>query len=154
MNEILANAVEIFRTLRSAEDDKIYRSLIEGGVESELAERLIEFLPMVYCRLILASSGAKFPNVFCRLLPNGTFEERLLSSEPVWNAAARFAQCESEAGVSAEDLLAIAGRSAEFHAANQLLQRRSELEDLRFTPTVLRRIEGAISQKDQNILIL
>lgn len=137
MNEIISKAVAIFRAQRSAADDELYQSLVRAGIEGQVAARLVEFLPMAYCRLILAASGARFPNVFRRVLENGTFEERPLSSEPVWNAAVVFAEGESERGVPAEDLLAIAARSAEFHAANQLLQGGAKLENLAFEPTVL-----------------
>ena len=140
MNEIISKAVEIFRALRSAEDDELHRNLVQAGMEDQIATRLIEFLPMAYCRLILAASGARFPNVFRRVLDDGTFEERPLSSEPIWNAAVVFAERESERGVAAEDLLAVAARSAEFHAANQLLQRGAKLENLAFEPTVLKNI--------------
>ena len=47
-----------------------------------------------------------------------------------------FAQRES-AQVSKQDILVIAARSAEFNAANQLLNRGSKLENLRFTPILL-----------------
>ncbi len=137
MNEIISKAVTILRALRSAEDDVLYRALVQAGIERQVAARLIEFLPMAYCRLILAASGARFPNVFRRVLADGTSEERPLSSEPVWNAAVAFAEGESERGVPAEDLLAVAARSAEFHAANQLLQGGAKLENLAFEPTVL-----------------
>jgi hypothetical protein len=137
MNEIISKAVVIFRALRSADDEELYRSLVQAGIEPPVASRLIEFLPMAYCRLILAASGARFPNVFRRLLADGTSEERPLSSEPVWNAAVAFAESESERGVAAKDLLVVAARSAEFHAANQLLQGGAKLENLAFEPTIL-----------------
>jgi hypothetical protein len=76
------------------------------------------------------------------MLGDGTCEERQLSSEPVWNAAVAFAEGESERGVSAENLLALAVRSAEFHAANQLLQGGAKLENLAFEPTVLKGLEN------------
>ena len=137
MNETISKAVAIFRAFRSAEDDELYRSLVQAGIEGQVAARLIELLPMAYCRLIPAASGARFPNVFRRVLMDGTFEERPLSSEPVWNAAVAFAEGESERGVAAKDLLAVAARSAEFHAANQLLQDGAKLENLALEPTVL-----------------
>lgn len=135
---MLAKTVALFRALRSAEDEELYRRLVQAGIEGEVASRLIVFLPMAYCRLILAASGARFPNFFRRILGDGTIEECLLSSEPIWNAAVVFAEAESQRGVLADDLLAIAARSAEFHAANQLLQGGAKLEYLAFGPTVLK----------------
>jgi hypothetical protein len=53
-----------------------------------------------------------------------------------------FACKELESGVSARDLLAVAMRSAEFDAANQVLYKRAKLEDIAFTPVVLMWPEG------------
>ena len=97
---------------------------------------------MVYCRLIFRDSGARFSDSFRRMLPGGTSQELPLSSEPVWNAALAFARAEVERGVSGKDLPAVAGRSAEFDAANKLLQQGSKLENLAFTSPVLLCPEG------------
>ena len=84
----------------------------------------------------------QFPNTFQRRLTNGTISsERLLSSEPVWNDAIEFARDEAERGISGEDLLAVAGRSAEFDAVNQLLNKGSNLRDIVLTPTLLTWLE-------------
>ena len=64
-------------------------------------------------------------------------KERPLKSEPVWNAALAFARTESEQGISVQDFLVVAGRSAEFQAANQLLNKGSKLENLVFIPYLL-----------------
>jgi hypothetical protein len=49
-----------------------------------------------------------------------------------------FAKAEVGRGVSEKDLLAVAGHSAEFDAANQLLNRGSRLEDLVLTTALLK----------------
>jgi len=137
MDGVISKAVTILRELPSAEDHELYRVLVEADIEPQVAARLVEFLPMAYSRLILAASGARFSNFFRRVLSDGTSEECLLSSEPVWNAAVAFAEAELEQGVSGEDLLAVGARSAEFHAANRLLQAGSKLENLAFEAPVL-----------------
>jgi hypothetical protein len=133
----ISQAVSAFRTSPNMEDREVYQSLLADGVERQLAARLVEFLPIAYCRLILAESGPRFSTTFRRVLPDGTTCEQLLSSEPVWNAAIAFGRAEVERGASGEDLLAVAGRSAEFDAANQLLQSGSKLKDIAFTVPVL-----------------
>jgi hypothetical protein len=137
VNEDLSRAVAIFRSSPNSKDDEVYRRLVADGVEHHLAAHLIEFLPIAYCRLILAGSGARFSNTFRRKLPDGTYGTYLLSSEPVWDAAVTFAHSEADRNVPGRDLLAVAARSAEFHAANQLLQKGSKLENLSFTPPIL-----------------
>jgi len=51
-------------------------------MERLLAARLIGFLPIAYCRLILQASGARFSDTFQQVLPDGGISsERSLSSE-------------------------------------------------------------------------
>jgi len=93
---------------------------------------------MAYCRLILGASGARFSDAFRRILPDGSISsERLLSSEPLWTTATAFANAELEQGVAAADLLVLAARSAEFDAANTLLNQGSQLKNLAFDPPLL-----------------
>jgi hypothetical protein len=142
MNEQISRAVSLFRSSRTLGDEAIYQKLVAEGVESRLAARLVEFLPIAYGRFLLERSGPRFSEYFQRRLLSGPSEELLLSSEPVWNAAVAFARTEAIQGVLAQDFLAVAGRSAEFQAANQLLNQGSKLQDLVFTPYVLLWPEG------------
>ena len=137
MNEEISRAVTIFRSSPNLKDEEVFVALINRGTEKELAARLVEFLPMAYSRLILSKSGARFADTFRRNLPGGVSQEKPLSSEPVWGAVVSFARAEVESGVSGRDLLLVAAHGAEFHAANQLLEKGSKLDNLVFTPPVL-----------------
>jgi len=109
-----------------------------NGIDASTTARLVEFLPMAYCRVMFKGTGIQFSDNFQRRLANGEITpEKPLSSEPVWNAVIDFAEDEVDRGISRDDLLSIAGRSAEFSAANQLLSQGSKLKDLRFTAMVL-----------------
>src|SRR5262252_7257080 len=137
MTEDIEKAVSIFRNLPNLGDPAVYQILVADGVERHRAARLVEFLPMVYCRAVLRKSGARFSDTFRRKLRDSFSEEMKLSSDPVWNAAVAFASSEIQRGVRGQDLLAVAVRSAEFDAANQLLNKGSKLENIAFTPPVL-----------------
>ncbi len=63
--------------------------------------------------------------------------EQPLSAEPIWNQVVAFALAQAKSGVSGKDLLAVAIRSPEFSAANQLLNKGSKLEDIVFTALAL-----------------
>jgi hypothetical protein len=94
--------------------------------------------------LILEASGARFSDTLQQVLPDGGISsERSLSSEPLWEAAVAFARTEVEHGVPGKDLLALAARSAEFDAANQLLNRGAKLHGLAFAPELLLWPDGA-----------
>jgi hypothetical protein len=53
MNDDISKAVSMFRSSTNLDDVAIYRALVADGVDRQRAARLVEFLPLVYCRLIL-----------------------------------------------------------------------------------------------------
>jgi hypothetical protein len=135
----ISTAVVIFRELPNSSDEEVFRKLVGTGVEPQYAARLVEFLPMAYARLLLAEGGTRFSDMFQRMTPSGDpTVERPLSSESVWEEVVSFAKAEAGRGVSKKDLLAVAGRSAELDAANQLLKQGSKLEDLVLTTALLK----------------
>jgi len=71
------------------------------------------------------------------LSPKSTLSpERKLASAPAWTEVLRFAKAE-QAQVTGSELIAIAARSAEFDAVNQLLNRGSKPQDIALTTVVL-----------------
>jgi hypothetical protein len=137
-NELFSQVVDLMRRYPLEEDSELVCRLINMGIESSHAKRLIEFLPIVYGRLLLAEAGARFSDSFNRVLPDGSISsEQPFTSEPIWNAAVSFARREVARRISANDLLSVAGRSPEFEAANRLLQSGNRLEGIAFTPPIL-----------------
>jgi hypothetical protein len=138
VNELISKAVAAFRSSPSRGDIEIHEALIAEGLEAQTAARLVEFLPMAYCRLLLGNSGVQFSSSFQRQEANSQVSsERQLSSEPVWDGVVAFAREEVKRGASPKDLIAVAGRSAEFDAVNQMLNKGSNLKDIVLTPTLL-----------------
>jgi hypothetical protein len=138
MNDSISKAIAVIRDSPSSDDVEVYRKLVGEGIEPLLAARLIEFLPMAYCRLLLESSGVRFSENYQRKLSDGRIpQEQALISLPVWNAMMAFGRDEIRRGLSPKDLLAVALRSAEFQAVNRLLNKGSKLSDLVLTPTLL-----------------
>jgi hypothetical protein len=69
--------------------------LVANRVERQSAARLVVFLPMVYCRLLLANSGARFSHEYRTILPDATISGlKLLVNGPLWNEAMQFAKAE------------------------------------------------------------
>jgi hypothetical protein len=137
--EIISRAVGILRESPTCSDDEIYLRLVAAGIKPEYAARLVELLPMAYCRLVLAGSGMRFPEVFQRKLRDGSIStEQALTSEPLWNDVLSFARTEQERGATGKDMLAIAAHSAEFDAVNQLLNKGAKAEDIVLTSPVFK----------------
>ncbi len=138
MIDDISYAVALIRNSPNLRDVEIYRVLVTHGVRRERAARLVEFIPTAYARVILRDSGARFSNMFRRTSEDGSMSpEQPLSAEPIWNQVVAFALAQAKSGVSGKDLLAVAIRSPEFSAANQLLNKGSKLEDIVFTALAL-----------------
>ena len=135
VNEAIANALRIFRNSPELDDESVFRALVDRGVERSLAARMVEFLPIVYCRLLLLNSGVQFSNSFTR----GTSSPRVqsLSLEPVWVPLLAYAESEMRGGLTKEQILMVAGRSAEFQAINELLRKGTGLKNVALTPIML-----------------
>ena len=135
--EVISRAVNIFRESPDSSDYEIYLRVVAAGVEPRHAARLVEFLPMAYCRLILAGTGTRFSDKFQRRLHDGTLSpERTLADESAWTEVMRFVKTE-HGRFTGSELIAVAAHSAEFDAVNQLLNRGAKPEDIALTTTVL-----------------
>ncbi len=136
--ETVATALDCIRRHPKAEDMELYEALLGLGIPTAEAVRLFQFLPMVYCRVLLAPKGVPFPDTYHTMTPEGTVGPELrLDDHPVWRASVEFARQEVEAGVTGDQVLQAAGRSAEFQGADQMCKQGSLLADIRFVPSVL-----------------
>ncbi len=137
MQAEIATALTVFRSSPGLTDEEVYQVLVSKGIERRLAARLVELLPAAYCRVILEPTGARFPDTFQRSRKDGTTPAPVpLASEPVWKAVLEYARREITQGLSRDDKLRLAGRSAEFRTANDLLKRGSKLQNIVFAPAV------------------
>ena len=150
MQAEITKVVDLFRNSPEMDDEEIFRSLLSAGLERRLAARLVEFVPIAYCRVLLEHTGARFSETFKRLGgDHKTSGERLLRSEPAWEASLQFARREMEKGIPLQEKLQVAGRSPEFDAVSSLLNKGSLLEDIAFTTLILQwPEEGPIGAPD------
>jgi hypothetical protein len=96
---------------------------------------------------MLEPSGVRFSRNFRRRLPNNQVStEQPLSSDPIGLNVLSFAQSDIDAAVARRDLLAVAGRSAEFDAVNRLLNKGSKLKDLVLSSPILAQTEDDSTQ--------
>jgi hypothetical protein len=133
VTSIVESAIPVFVQFARSNDRALVAALVSSVCDKPTAARLVAFMPLAFARALLGDSGVKLSGTFVRSLARrGLFTEIPLAGEPVF-AAADVAR----AGVGREEMLAIAGRSAEFHAINHALLSGSKLEDLECAPPVL-----------------
>jgi hypothetical protein len=105
--------------------EAVQESLLGGGVEPWMAERLMIFLPLAFGRRVLA--GVKVADEFV----DGATPRRL-ADDPVFAAATRIAQLAGQA-----ETARIAGYSHEVAAVGQALRDGAKAEDLALGPITL-----------------
>jgi hypothetical protein len=135
--ERIRRAVAVLRKLANSDDRQVYSALIESDIQPEMAEKLVMFLPIAYGRVLLKKMGIRFSNQFKRALNDGTLVEHAFADEPIWSAVVECPREEVSGGISGEHLICVAARSAEFDAANQLLNGGSGPENIVLTPPVI-----------------
>ena len=134
----VALAVTLFQEHPGADDNQIEGELVARGVEPGLATRLIQFLPIAFCRVLLRPQGVRFPDHYVVMGPGGTLVgEYPLEQEPVYVQATVAARREVEAGRGGEPFLSIAGRSAAFHSVMDLVRNGSRLDKILCSPPIL-----------------
>ena len=122
MNRDINAAVAVFLRDREAADSELVEKFEAVVKDRDLAERLVEFVPLAFGRVVLQRIGVTLPENFKRMMANGKFtHECALTLEPLWEPALAFAK-DAEGRISKEDFLVIAGRSAEVDAANKAMQ--------------------------------
>lgn len=135
--ESISIAIRILCDSPDLSDEYVFEELVKAGVERVYAARLIEFIPSVYCRLLLSQSGVRFSGKFLRESnSHGGSPEHLLASDPVWLEIAGYAARHPPPGQN--ELLRIVARSAEFGVINQMLNKGSRMQDLILSPLVLK----------------
>ena len=134
-DEDISRAVALLRANPDASMEEVYKQLVKSGTKADLAARLIEFLPVVYGRIILSTIGVRLSDKFRRVLPDGTVSpERRLAEEPLWLAATQFARAEVNRGVSPREIELVGGCSCEIAAANQVLQKGGDPKNVICVP--------------------
>lgn len=131
-------AVEVFQSHPQLDDDGIADLLEKRGIRGPLTTRLIQFLPIAFCRVLFTPRGVRFPGHYVIMTPDGKHGgEFQIEDEPVYVAARQAAQEEWDAGRGGEPFLAIAGRSGSYKAIMQLAQDGSAFDKILCSPPIL-----------------
>ena len=114
-----------------ADDSDVGAALLQSGVSERRAFELILWVPFAFGRTLLRGPGLVLPDHFSIINSEGTRVGRgAFRDQPVYVAALNLPDELRRTGYSAEDFMAIAGRSAEVKAVNSALYAGSQLADL------------------------
>lgn len=123
-------AAAIIAANADVEDGELAEMLITRGAPFDEARRLVWFVPTAFARAVLASQGARFPDVaYWYRGPEREPEPFVLLDEPLYAAAYRYAEsCVANGPRSFVE--ALAGRSADMRAALQATRDGAPLDRL------------------------
>lgn len=128
MNPTIAIALRVFKAGPRKPNAEMIEDLVGAGLNRRLAVQLFLLLPVAYCRTMFEPHGVHFPDYFQLSDESGAvivsipFSSVSFLSDAL--AAAKMS-CDGD-----ESFIAVAGRSAEFRAVNQLLLSGAELKNI------------------------
>jgi hypothetical protein len=146
LNQSIRKAITIFQQHQQTDDIDVLETLVAEGIDRSLARRLLLFVPMAFCRLMFGSRGVKFEDEYLVVDENAKPIRRgTVSTEPVYIEAVNVFGVVVAARPGGDFLLAVAARSAELRAINEMALSGSKLADIVLTaPHVM----GAFLQED------
>lgn len=125
-------AISTFVAHRQSNDGVLIDALAADGRTRAQAEALAVFVPIAFGRVLLKETGVTCPGIYRLRTASGLVPRRFMT-HPVFAAATAVAKT----GIDQETLLAVAGRSAEFKAANNALNDGSRPENLLLAEPIL-----------------
>lgn len=139
MKTEINTAVQLFLDHREASESELVDKICTATRDRDLAERLVEFVPLGFGRVILGKMGVVSPDRFVRMFDNGEFSaECPLDAEPLWKPVVAFAK-QAETRMSKDEFFAVAGRSAEVDAVTKAIQAGSNPKNLVGSAPILMR---------------
>lgn len=140
VKDIIAKAVAVFRQHPAGDYDAVESELKKIFPENDLAERLMEFVPLAYARAMFAYSGIGFDDTFARVIEAGKVSHFCpLSAEPLWNPAYAIAWDEFTTKRPPEDLEAVAKHSSIYRLFAQAAADGTDVRGGTMSPSIFLR---------------
>jgi hypothetical protein len=137
ISEAVKIAAPLFHAQKSLEDEDLVNTLTEVGVPLLLARRIVVFMPLAFGRIMLKELNVNVSDVYEYFQKKGGFTDkkrRKLVDEPVYKESLKLAAKMAGKETTGQIFLAIAFRSAEVNAVNQMELQGSKPENIVLTP--------------------
>jgi len=132
----IKSAIDVLiRMDENPSSDEILGAFNFYGIKDELGKELYVFLPIAFCRLMLPE--VKFPKHYIEKDIDGNetrkkFKDNLLYNEIIHATKEYFSN-----SPKSDQIIKIAGLSAEFSAINQLLKDSINMENIKLTEMII-----------------
>lgn len=140
IEEWVNGAVACMIEMAGRPDEDIADVLGRGGSTPAEVQALLAFVPMAFGRVALRELPVRFSDMaIVRERPDDVGREVHLSEEEVFTIATRVAiRALAQDGLTQDQFLAVAMRSAEVHAINQAVLGGADAKDLVVSPPIIR----------------
>ncbi|HEX8911248.1 MAG TPA: hypothetical protein VF796_02730 [Humisphaera sp.] len=135
LSDAVKRAVITLQSRPTWDDDVIVERLFRHGFDRRRANRLVQFVPIAFCRFLIRHSGVVCDPHYVPMTADGTpLEQRPLASEPIFRAAVAHCEEVEAFGVSRRYFDLVAARSGGYKALASLSQERGSVEGLELGP--------------------
>ncbi|WP_017327777.1 hypothetical protein [Synechococcus sp. PCC 7336] len=129
-------ALDIFQELQDLDDKELIEVFLSRGISKDLANEIVVFVPMAFCRIMLMNSRVSFPHSFVfKEVVTGSEQEHLFTDISTFCEA--FLIAESRLDLGFNYFIGVAKRSCEYHAISNLVSHGSRLEDIILVPPII-----------------
>jgi len=137
LQKAVRDTADLIATQPTISDDDLAMELEHMGWASDLADRLGVFVPLAFGRVFLAADPPQFSDEY-KILDEDSKRSAWaeLSNEPIYVLATELAQVWQRSG-DLEKLEAVASRSAETQAVQQLLAEGGRPSDIALTEPIV-----------------
>ena len=136
--ETVTAAVAAFHAHPNADDDAIAEQLSTLGVPDAEATKLIQFVPIAFCRFVMRPSGVKFAPHYVLMDSKGRIVgQHPLDAEPVFTEALAFCDIYLAEGHDPALIVAVAARSAGYQAVMKLLADGARPQAILTSPPIM-----------------
>lgn len=145
--------VDVCASDKALNDDTVFERLVAGGVQAELAERVLTFGPLGFSAVLLR--GCKLTEHYEVMGPRNDVTKKRFADEPVYIAAREVAASLTGRAEDKPRFFAVASRCSRYAVANQALARGTKLEEIVFEPPVVfsddkpRQVPGAAKESGE-----
>jgi hypothetical protein len=136
--EAIQIALPVFVEHKDSDIDLLGQALEDAGVSSVLTTKLLEFMPLAFGRVFMDGMGIRFEDYYLRHnSKTKKNQKKMLCDELVYRESFEVASFIIAQKMAGEAFKAVAFRSSELAAVNDLLNKGSQPGNLLMSPPVM-----------------
>ncbi|NNE65659.1 MAG: hypothetical protein HKN33_03760 [Pyrinomonadaceae bacterium] len=131
-------ALAVFTQYESSTWDALEKAMYDSGISKLNAERILEFMPLAFGRVMMRDSGVKFHDTYQRKKPGSSRSKKFsFADNEVFAASLKYAERQANSRSGIERLTAVSARSPEMKTIQDLVNEGSDPKSIVLSSPVL-----------------